>query len=110
MSGKGEEGGRGHKKRGATNTNDSSLPKQYARTGDGIGKSASVDGNKNSALHYFNIFLASKKMPSHSNLKEFDVTIELMQELGTFFSFDALMDNDEPLSLGAARTQVLTRI
>ena len=84
--------------------NYSGKPKEYERTGDGIGKSSSTEGIRSSALAQFNVFLRTKHIDSYQELREDQFNLVLMQELGTFFSFDAIGEDGCPLSLGTAWT------
>ena len=76
--------------------------KEYRRTGDGNSKQKSTANGWRSALRQCDIFLGTKKLPTHDNLTFEQFQLCLLQECATFLSFDAVGDDAMPLSLGTA--------
>ena len=73
-----------------TNVPFTGAPREYARTGTGRGTEKSTESGRTSALAQFDIFLATKHMKPWKACVENDIcSIPLLQEFGTFLSFDA---------------------
>ena len=70
-------------------------PKEYERTGTGRGMEKSTKDVRNAAMNYFDIFLSTKHIQPYNQIPEGKekenllCSIPLLQEFGTFLSFDA---------------------